>query len=64
MAAELLHLLLGFQPDAPELQQRRDYDKVAREFVSNISNIAPSQYLKGADTTNDALGVSGPRICE
>jgi COP9 signalosome complex subunit 3 len=59
MAAELLNILLGFQPDGPELQQRREYDKAAREFVSNISNITPSHYLKGVDTTNDALSVCG-----
>jgi COP9 signalosome complex subunit 3 len=59
MAAELLSILLGFQPDAPELQQRREYDKAAREFVSNISNITPSHFLKGVDTTNDVLSVSG-----
>jgi COP9 signalosome complex subunit 3 len=61
MAGHLVDSLLSFQPDSPELQPRREYDKAAREFVSNISNIAPSHYLKGADTTNDVLDVSSRR---
>jgi len=59
MAAELLNILLGFQADAPELQQKREYDRAAREFVTNISNISPSNYLKATEAPNDILGVSG-----
>lgn len=57
MAAELLNILLSFQPDAPELQQKREYDKAAREFVANITNINASHYLKGADMSQDILSV-------
>jgi COP9 signalosome complex subunit 3 len=62
MAAELLNILLNFQSTAPELQQRREYDKEARDFISNLSNITPSHYLKGADTAQDALSVSEHEI--
>ena len=55
--AEILDTLLAFQPDAPELQQKRDYDKHIREFVAHITSIPASQYTKGADTPQDFLSV-------
>lgn len=58
MAAELLNILLGFQADATELQQRREYDRTAREFVTNISNLPTSHFLKATDAPHDILGVS------
>lgn len=57
MSAELLNILLGFQPDAPELQQKREYDTTARNFVSSLGNISAQHFLKGADTPQDVLSV-------
>ncbi|KAF2134646.1 hypothetical protein P153DRAFT_380456 [Dothidotthia symphoricarpi CBS 119687] len=60
MSADLLTTLLQFQPDAPELKQRRDYDHAARAFVSQLSNIAATHWAKGADTAQDVLSVLNP----
>lgn len=57
MSAELVSILLQFQPDAPELKQRREYDTAARAFVLQLSNISASHWLKGADTQQDVLEV-------
>ncbi|KAF1949316.1 hypothetical protein CC80DRAFT_429572 [Byssothecium circinans] len=60
MSGELLNVLLGFQPQAPELRERREYDKHAREFLDALHKIAPSYFLKGADTPQDILNVLDP----
>lgn len=57
MSDTLLNILLSFQPEAPELNTRRDYDQAARTFASEISNISASHWQKGADAPNDALTV-------
>jgi COP9 signalosome complex subunit 3 len=59
MSADLISLLLQFQPDSPQLKQRREYDQQARNFVSQLSNVSPSHWQKGADTPQDVLTVSG-----
>jgi hypothetical protein len=59
MSADLVSLLLQFQPDSPQLKQRREYDQQARNFVSQLSNVSPSHWQKGADTPQDVLTVSG-----
>ena len=58
MSAELASILLQFQPEAPELKQRREYDQAARSFVSQLSNISASHWLKGLDTPQEILPVS------
>ncbi|KAH4203988.1 hypothetical protein HBH96_000730 [Parastagonospora nodorum] len=62
MSADLVNLLLQFQPDAPEVKQRRDYDQAARNFVSQLSNISSSHWQKGADTPQDVLTVLNPSV--
>jgi COP9 signalosome complex subunit 3 len=57
MSGDLVSLLLQFQPDAPELKQKREYDQAARNFVSQVSNIPASHWQKGADTPQDVLTV-------
>jgi COP9 signalosome complex subunit 3 len=57
MAAELVNILLSFQPDSPELEKRRDYDTKARNFVKQLDNISASHWNKGADTQQDVLTV-------
>jgi COP9 signalosome complex subunit 3 len=57
MSADLVNLLLQFQPDAPEVKQRREYDQQARNFVAQLSNVSPSHWQKGADTAQDVLAV-------
>lgn len=57
MASELLNIMLGFQPDSPELQQKRVYDHAAREFVGALNSIASHHFQKGADTSQDILTV-------
>jgi COP9 signalosome complex subunit 3 len=57
MSADLVTVLLSFQPDSPELQQRREYDRQAREFVKQISGFTQAQFLKGADSPQDPLDV-------
>ena len=57
MSAELIAVLLQFQPDAPELKQRREYDQAARSFVSQLSTLSASHWLKGVDTPQDVLTV-------
>jgi hypothetical protein len=57
MTADLVTVLLQFQPESPELKQRRDYDQAARSFVSQVSNISASHWSKGADTPQDVLTV-------
>jgi COP9 signalosome complex subunit 3 len=49
--------LLQFQPDAPELKSRRDYDQAARTFVTQLSNISAPHWTKAADTPDDVLEV-------
>jgi COP9 signalosome complex subunit 3 len=57
MSAELASLLLSFQPDDPELKQKRDYDTSARNFVQQVAAIADQHFLKGANTPQDILEV-------
>lgn len=57
MSADLVAVLLSFQPDAPQLEQRREYDRQAREFVKQISGLTQAQFLKGADSPQDPLNV-------
>ena len=57
MSSELLGILYSFQPDAPEVQLKRDYDLAAREFVGRLSLLNPQQFAKGADTPQDVLEV-------
>ena len=58
MSAEFTSILLQFQPESPELKQRRDYDQAARSFVSQLANISAGHWLKAADTPQDVLTVS------
>ncbi|KAF2027902.1 hypothetical protein EK21DRAFT_114390 [Setomelanomma holmii] len=62
MTADLVTVLLQFQPESPELKQRRDYDQAARSFVSQLSNISASHWSKGADTPQDVLAVLNPSV--
>jgi hypothetical protein len=62
MSAELTTILLSFQPDSPELVQRREYDAKARQFVSQLSPISSTHWSKGAETPQDVLSVS-PVCC-
>ncbi|KAF2853966.1 hypothetical protein T440DRAFT_295268 [Plenodomus tracheiphilus IPT5] len=62
MAADLVKTLLQFQPESPELKQRRDYDKAARDFVLQLSNIPASTWSKGAETQQDVLTVLNPSV--
>ncbi|KAF2640018.1 hypothetical protein P280DRAFT_490416 [Massarina eburnea CBS 473.64] len=62
MSGELLSVLLGFQPEAPELRERREYDRQAREFVEHLSKIGTAHFLKGADTPQDFLDVLDPAV--
>jgi COP9 signalosome complex subunit 3 len=57
MSGDLLNLLLQFQPEAPELKDRREYDHAARSFVQQVTNVSPLQWQKGADTPQDVLKV-------
>ncbi|KAF2711703.1 hypothetical protein K504DRAFT_475490 [Pleomassaria siparia CBS 279.74] len=61
-SAELFGVLVSFQPDAPEVQQKRDYDAQARDFVQRVANIGPSHFLKGADTSQDLLDMLSPSV--
>ncbi|KAF2000546.1 hypothetical protein P154DRAFT_522452 [Amniculicola lignicola CBS 123094] len=60
MSAELLNVLFAFQPDAPALKQKVQYDKAARQFVQQVSNIAPQHFSKGADTPQDVFELLDP----
>jgi COP9 signalosome complex subunit 3 len=60
MSADLVSLLLQFQPDSPQLRQKREYDQQARNFVSQLANVSPSHWQKGADTPQDVLTVCDP----
>ncbi|KAL6707557.1 hypothetical protein ACN47E_003906 [Coniothyrium glycines] len=62
MSAELVSILLQFQPDAPELKQRREYDKAAYAFALQLANISSSHWAKGADTQQDVLAVLTPSV--
>ncbi|KAF2477928.1 uncharacterized protein BDR25DRAFT_275470 [Lindgomyces ingoldianus] len=62
MSSELLSILFSFQPDDVELQQKREYDNQARNFVSTLSNISPQHFLKGADTAQDVLELLNPEV--
>jgi COP9 signalosome complex subunit 3 len=64
MSAETIASLLSFQPDAPELQQKREYDKEAREFVKQINALTPTTFLKGADSPQDPLNVCIDNVSE
>jgi COP9 signalosome complex subunit 3 len=57
MAADLLSVLLQFQPESAEVKHKRDYDQQARNFVSQLSNISAAHWQKGADTPQDVLKV-------
>jgi COP9 signalosome complex subunit 3 len=58
MSAELLNLCLGFQPDAPELKPRLEYNSAAKKFANEAANVSAQHWLKGADTPQDILEVS------
>ncbi|KNG50610.1 checkpoint protein kinase [Stemphylium lycopersici] len=60
MSGELATILLSFDPNSPDVEKRRDYDSKARSFVSQLSNMPASQWLKGADTEQDPLVVLNP----
>ncbi|KAF2106306.1 hypothetical protein BDV96DRAFT_336645 [Lophiotrema nucula] len=60
MAGEVLAHLLEFQPSAPEVQQKREYDAAARQFVAKVSNISHPHFLKGAETSGDVLEILHP----
>lgn len=62
MSSDLLSFLFSFQPDAPEVQQKRDYDTQARNFVQQIANTGSQYFLKGADTSQDLLEVCNPSL--
>ncbi|PVH96379.1 hypothetical protein DM02DRAFT_122871 [Periconia macrospinosa] len=62
MAAELLNGLLAFQPDSPEVKDKREYDRQAREFIDSLHKYNPSAFLKGADTPQDPLSVLDPAV--
>ncbi|KAL5120948.1 hypothetical protein ACEQ8H_001136 [Pleosporales sp. CAS-2024a] len=62
MSADLVSLLLQFQPEAPELKQRREYDQQARNFVTQLSNVSASHWQKGADSSQDVLSVLNPAV--
>lgn len=57
MAADLLTLLLSFQPDTPGQEKRREYDANARSFVTQLANVPAAQWSKAADTEQDILAV-------
>ncbi|KAI8938246.1 hypothetical protein NX059_005906 [Plenodomus lindquistii] len=62
MAAELVKMLLQFQPDSPDLKQRRDYDQAARSFVLQLSNISASHWSKSTETQQDVLTILNPSV--
>lgn len=62
MAADIASILLQFQPESPELKQKRDYDLAARTFVSQLSNISAGHWVKGADTQQDVLTILNPAV--
>jgi len=57
MATEIIAALLSFQPDAPELRERREYDREARDFVFRVHSLSATNFLKGADSPQDPLNV-------
>ena len=57
MAADLLTLLLSFQPDTFGQEKMREYDAAARSFVTQVANVPVAQWSKGADTEQDVLVV-------
>jgi COP9 signalosome complex subunit 3 len=57
MSADLVSILLQFQPESPEVKQKLEYDQQARSFVAQLSNISASHWQKGADTPQDVLEV-------
>lgn len=60
MSAELLNLLLSFQPDSPDLKSKLEYHTQARQFAIQVANISGQHFLKGADTSQDVLEVNRP----
>ncbi|KAH8724492.1 hypothetical protein GQ44DRAFT_708766 [Phaeosphaeriaceae sp. PMI808] len=60
MSADLVSILLQFQPEAAELKQKREYDQAARSFVLQLSNISSSHWLKGAENSQDVLALLDP----
>ncbi|KAF2739397.1 hypothetical protein EJ04DRAFT_484181 [Polyplosphaeria fusca] len=62
MSSELLQALWSFQPDSPEVQQKREYDHQARQFRHQVSNISTSHFLKGAETPQDVLEALNPSV--
>ncbi|KAF2195486.1 hypothetical protein K469DRAFT_616181 [Zopfia rhizophila CBS 207.26] len=62
MASDLLNLLFSFQPDLPELQEKLEYDRQARSFVSQLANVSGQHFLKGADTSQDIFEVLNPTV--
>ncbi|KAF1848546.1 uncharacterized protein K460DRAFT_334779 [Cucurbitaria berberidis CBS 394.84] len=62
MSAELTSILLQFQPESPEVKQKRDYDQAARSFVAQLANISAGHWLKAADTPQDVLEVLNPAV--
>jgi COP9 signalosome complex subunit 3 len=57
MTADLVNLLLQFQPNDTEFENNLQYDKAARSFIAQLSNISASHWNKGADTPQDVLAV-------
>ncbi|KAH9861608.1 hypothetical protein J1614_011360 [Plenodomus biglobosus] len=62
MAAELVKILLDFQPDSPALKQRCDYDQAARGFLLRLSNISPSLWSKAGESQQDVLTILNPSV--
>jgi len=57
MAADLAETLLQFQPEAPQLRQRREYDLAARGFALQLSSLPAAQWPQDAETEQRILGV-------
>lgn len=61
--ADLLSLLFSFQPDAPELKSKREYDVQARRFIDEVvRKVSAQSYLRGADTAQDVLELLNPAV--
>lgn len=63
MSADLVSILLQFQPEAPEVKLWRDYDQAARNFAAQLSNISSSHWQKAAGTPQDVLTVCLMHCC-
>lgn len=62
MTADLVNVLLQFQPDDPEFKKNLHYDQAARNFISQLQNVSASHWNKGADTPQDVLTILDPGV--